>query len=114
MTHRMLPHGTICNRPAASNLPNLQVDPRKPIAKLLDALVDKQIFWDATAAVGQLGQTPAIKQVVQPDFVVEPAAHLIVSDKGRGLGAGTPPATQWFVPARQFPRTNPRPVFVCR
>ncbi len=72
----------LCNQPAASNPPNLKVkvDPRKLIAKLLDAPVYKQIFWYATAAVGQLGQTPAIKQVVQPDFVVEPAAHLIVCD----------------------------------
>ncbi len=81
-------HGTICatSQRRTSNLANVQVHPRKPVAELLDAPVHKQILWDAAAAVGKLGQTPAIKQVVQPDFVVEPAAHLIVGDKSRGLG----------------------------
>ena len=76
----------LCNQPATSNLANVQVNPRKPVAELLDAPVHEQILWDAAAAVSQLGQTPAIKQVIQPDFVVEPAAHLIVGDKSRGLG----------------------------
>jgi hypothetical protein len=58
----------------------------KPVAELLDAPVHKQIFWDAAAAVSQLGRTPAVKQVIQPDFVVEPAAHLIVGDISRSLG----------------------------
>ena len=84
MAHDTLQYGT--NRQTTSNLLNIQIDPCKPIAKLNDAPVDKQILGDATAAVGQLGQAPAIKEVVQPDFVVEPAAHLIASDKGRGSG----------------------------
>jgi hypothetical protein len=65
----------------------MQVNPRKCVTKLLDSPVYKEVLWDAIAAVGQLGQAPAIKEVVEPDFVVQPATHLIVNDKGRGLGA---------------------------
>jgi hypothetical protein len=84
MAHHTLQYGT--NPPTTSNLLNIQIDPCKPLAKINDAPVHKQILGDATAAVGQLGRAPAIKEVVQPDFVVEPAAHLIASDKGRGSG----------------------------
>jgi hypothetical protein len=72
-----------CTPEILSNLPNIQVDPRKCVAELLDSPVYKQVLRDATAAVGQLGQTPAIEEVVEPDFVVQPATHLIVNDKGR-------------------------------
>ena len=91
MAHHTLQHGT--NQTTTSNLHNIQVDPCEPLAKILDAPIYKQILGDTTAAVGQLGRTSAIKEVVQPDFVVEPAAHLMAGDKGRGLGQWSMSAT---------------------